>query len=43
VGAAHVQNAHVDLVVRLNRQSLPLFDLTDGAHYGRATQKARFP
>jgi Transposase DDE domain len=28
VGAAHVQNAHADLVVRLNRQSLPLFDLT---------------
>lgn len=28
VSVAHVQNAHADLVVRLNRQSLPLFDLT---------------
>jgi hypothetical protein len=26
VGAAHVRNAYADLVVRLNRQSLPLFD-----------------
>jgi len=25
VGTAHVQNAHADLIVRLNRQSLPLF------------------
>ena len=28
VGVAHVQNAKADIVVRLNRQSLPLFDLT---------------
>jgi hypothetical protein len=28
VGVAHVHRAHADLVVRLNRQSLPLFDLT---------------
>ena len=28
VGAAPAQNARADLVVRLNRQSLPLFDLT---------------
>lgn len=28
VGAAHIQKAHADLVVRLNRQTLPLFDLT---------------
>ena len=26
VGVAHVQDAHADIVVRLNRQSLPLFD-----------------
>ena len=28
VSVAHVQNAHADVVVRLNRQALPLFDLT---------------
>lgn len=27
VGVTHVQNAHADLIVRLNRQSLPLWDL----------------
>ena len=26
VGVAHVKAAHADIVVRLNRQSLPLFD-----------------